>query len=332
MATAKLGSIDSVDLKEVWADESADFTPWLAGNLGLLGESLGLELELEQVETSTGVFSLNILARETQRGVLVAVGSQLDWSDHRHFGQLLSYAGAHGARILIWVAPYWSTDHLAALEWLNQWTSDDIEVYGVEVRAIKIGNSASAPQFIPVVYSSGWSKWVRRAMGGRARDARSMTSVEQRYHQFFQPLMEAMHRKGIHTSRANPPYGNYDYTIGSSRSGAAHYWVGFYRMNRTAEIYVWIDNGDRENNGHIFDALFEDRDSIEKELGVKLDWTGQPNNRFYATIGISQPATIDDAPAHLVEVRDWMLEYIPKFKETIEPRLQKAVAGLPKVA
>lgn len=330
MATPKLGSIDTVDLRAVWSNEASDFTPWLANNLGLLGEALDLDLELEQVEASTGAFSLDILARETQRGVLVAIENQLDWSDHKHLGQLLTYAAAFGARILIWVAPHWSIDHLTALEWLNQWTSDEVEVYGVEVRAIRIGNSASAPQFVPVVYSSGWSKWVRRAMGGRTRKPRTLTDIEQKLHEFFQPLMEEMQRRSIYTSRAHPPYGNYEYGVGSSRSGAGNYWVGFYKASRAAEIYVWINNGegDGEHNARIYKALLAEKDSIENELGQKVDWTGQPHNRLSAAVGISQPGTIEDTPIRLTEIREWMLEYIPKFKEIIEPRLQRIVNGL----
>ena len=41
-----LGTIEQVDLREVWPHEAQDFTPWLAENLDKLGEALGLDLEL----------------------------------------------------------------------------------------------------------------------------------------------------------------------------------------------------------------------------------------------------------------------------------------------
>ncbi len=52
-----LGRFEKVDLREYWKDEARDFTPWLAqeDNLELLGETIGLQIELE----STG-FSLNL--------------------------------------------------------------------------------------------------------------------------------------------------------------------------------------------------------------------------------------------------------------------------------
>lgn len=52
MSTKNLGRLQKVDLREAWTTESSDFTPWLAQeeNLKLLGETIGIELELESQE------------------------------------------------------------------------------------------------------------------------------------------------------------------------------------------------------------------------------------------------------------------------------------------
>ena len=48
MATKELGRLKEIDLREAWESEASDFTPWLAKeeNLRLLGETIGIELEL----------------------------------------------------------------------------------------------------------------------------------------------------------------------------------------------------------------------------------------------------------------------------------------------
>ena len=58
MTRATLGRLEPVELRNIWTSEAADFTPWLAcpENLSVLGETLGIDLELEAQERSVGPF------------------------------------------------------------------------------------------------------------------------------------------------------------------------------------------------------------------------------------------------------------------------------------
>ena len=64
--TKNLARLQSVDLRTVWSDEAGDFTPWLAikENLDLLGETIGLQLELEAEGKDVGPFRADILCRD----------------------------------------------------------------------------------------------------------------------------------------------------------------------------------------------------------------------------------------------------------------------------
>ena len=44
----KLGKIEKLDLRDIWANEASDFTPWLAKeeNIKLLGDTIGIELKV----------------------------------------------------------------------------------------------------------------------------------------------------------------------------------------------------------------------------------------------------------------------------------------------
>lgn len=69
MSDAKLGKLERVDLRDAWKNEAEHFTPWLARpeNLQLLGETLGLQLELVQQEKEVGPFRADILCRDVRR-------------------------------------------------------------------------------------------------------------------------------------------------------------------------------------------------------------------------------------------------------------------------
>ena len=57
--STSLGRLKTVKLRNVWATEAHDFTPWLAGddNIGVLGDTIGLDLEVEAQEREVGLCS-----------------------------------------------------------------------------------------------------------------------------------------------------------------------------------------------------------------------------------------------------------------------------------
>ena len=122
-----------VDVRAVWPHEALDFTPWLAQNLELLGEELGLRLGLVMPEKPVGPFFLDILAKDTDTGDLVAIENQLEWTDFNHLGQLLAYATGCDARVAIWVATEFRYELAEALHRLNDWTGNGIRFFGVKV-------------------------------------------------------------------------------------------------------------------------------------------------------------------------------------------------------
>ena len=155
MVMQELGRIQKVKPRDVWRLEDKNFTPWLADNLDLLGEELGLTLELVELEHEVGQFRLDILAK-AEEGRKVAIENQFWWTDHSHLGQLLTYAADVKAEYVVWVAEYFNAEHRAAIDWLNQLDPDKVWFFGVEVRAIRIGDSLPAPDFRIVAAPKGW--------------------------------------------------------------------------------------------------------------------------------------------------------------------------------
>jgi len=118
MSTKNLGRLEKVDLREAWTSESSDFTPWLAQeqNLKLLGESIGLELELESQEETVGPFRADILCKDTATNDWVLIENQLERTDHSHLGQLITYAAGLNAVTIVWISERFTDEHRAALE------------------------------------------------------------------------------------------------------------------------------------------------------------------------------------------------------------------------
>ena len=62
----KLGRLEKVELRQIWASESGEFTLWLATpeNLDLLCETIGIELELDAQEKEVGSFRVWLKERK----------------------------------------------------------------------------------------------------------------------------------------------------------------------------------------------------------------------------------------------------------------------------
>lgn len=161
MAEISLGKlVKCEDLRSVWKNEAYDFTVWLAEeeNLNLLGETLGIEIELINREEPAGAFSIDIYAEEANSGRKIVIENQLESSNHDHLGKIITYASAKQAEIVVWIVKKARDEHRQAIEWLNEKTDENIEFYLLEIELWKIGNSAIAPKFSIISAPNGWMK------------------------------------------------------------------------------------------------------------------------------------------------------------------------------
>ncbi len=161
----KIGRLQKIDLRKLWQGEASDFTPWLAeeNNITLLGETVGIELEVISEEKSVGPFRADILCKNTIDNTYVLIENQLEKTDHNHLGQLLTYAAGLEAVTVIWIARKFTEEHRAALDWLNRVTDENLRFFGIEVEAYQIGDSIPAPLFQIVSKPNDWTKAVHNS-------------------------------------------------------------------------------------------------------------------------------------------------------------------------
>ncbi len=169
-----IGRLERVDPRACWPHEAQDFTPWLCEgeNLIWLREALGLDLELVGSEVRVGPYRADLLCRDRIDGTLVLVENQFGSADHRHLGQILTYAAGLDALCVVWVAERIGDEHRATLDWLNRITEDRFAFFGVELALWRIGESPVAPRFEVVCRPNAWTRAVRRASGGGASEGR----------------------------------------------------------------------------------------------------------------------------------------------------------------
>ena len=158
-----LGRLKKVDLREFFKDEAKDFTPWLAEeeNLELLGETLGLDIELEDTEGRIGKFSADIVGLDRSSNRIIIIENQLEKTNHDHLGKIITYGGGKNAGIVIWICKKIQQEHRKGLDYLNDISTEDYSFFGIEMELWKIGQSEPAPKFNIVVSPNEWSKSVK---------------------------------------------------------------------------------------------------------------------------------------------------------------------------
>ena len=161
MAPNRFTRLSDADLRDAWADEARDFTPWLFDNIEFLSDALGIELEATRIEAPVESYSADIVAKDVQTGERVLIENQLEPSDHTHLGQILTYLAGIGAKSVVWIARRFREPHRSAVRWLNEHTGDDFAFFAVRLRAVRIGDSPFAPIFEVVEQPNNWERIVR---------------------------------------------------------------------------------------------------------------------------------------------------------------------------
>ena len=312
--TLDLGTIEKVDLRDVWPNEASDFTPWLEQHLQALGDSLGMDLELQQREAPVGDFSLDLLARDLGRDCPVVIENQLTKTDHDHFGKLLTYAGGFNAGVVIWLSSEIREEHRQALDWLNQRTDENTAFFGVAVEALKIDDSRPAPNFKLVAFPNEWRK-------SNVRSEPGVTSERmESYRSFFQALVDELRDNYSFTNirKAQPR----SFLRLSSGFSGVTYGAAFVQGGQ-ARVEVYIDR-DRDWNKRLFDELERAKDLLETGFLEPWEWE-RLDHRRASRISINRPGRIDDDPETLEEIKTWMMTTLFALKKVFEPKLTELV-------
>jgi len=317
----QLGRLENVGLRDIWKNEAANFTPWLAQeqNIKLLSDTIGMELEVQGSEQSVGPFSADILCKDTsQPDHLVLIENQLEKTDHRHLGQLLTYAAGLKTVSVVWIASCFTDEHRAALDWLNDMSHEGFRFFGLEIEVWKIGDSAAAPKFNMVASPNNWIKSVTGNTGkGDLSPAKALQLEFWAAFKAYADDLETLFKL------TKPQADNYiDMSIG--RSGftlvaVASTWDSLSESWDVDELRptVWIGGSDAQRH---YQALESVKDEIEKELGEPLAWHNPPNT-LSAKVYVRRDADLKDR-TKWPEYFDWQIGKLDKLYTVFSPRIK----------
>lgn len=301
--------LERVPLREIWPDEARDFTSWLAENLDLLGEVLGMQLSLVQPEHMVGPFAVDILA-ETADGSSVVIENQLERTDHDHLGKLITYLTNLDAKAAVWLCRDPRQEHINAVNWLNEVAPEDTAVFLLTVEAYKIGDSPPAPMLAVIAGPSPEAKDIGRGkkeVAGRQRERM----------EFWRQLLERASDRSHPHRRISPGKQSY-ISAGAGKSGLSFSYV--ILLDR-ASVELYIDTGEGERNKGIFDQLSESREEVERAFGASLLWERLDDRRASRISYKLESGGLTDRD-RWPEIQDAMVETMIRFHKALKPRIR----------
>ena len=312
----QLGRLEKVDLRDIWKTEAQDFTPWLAQehNLELLGEALGLDLELEAVERNVGPFRADILCKDRGNDTWVLIENQLERTDHTHLGQLITYAAGLDAVTIVWVASRVADEHRAAVDWLNEITDDAVRFFVLEVELWKIGESPAAPKFNMVSKPNDWTR--STASAKRAIEDGELSPTRQMQKQYWQAMEDLLAKR---STTINPVKAQAQSWIshGIGRSG---FGLNLAMNTRENWVRVEIYMSGPLAKGH-FRLLHKQRDEIEATLDETLDWQILEGRDSRICLALESCTFSEESDWN--RQHGWLVSMMERFHTTFSPLIRK---------
>ena len=296
------------DLRSVWPHEANDFTKWLAqeANLEELGNNIGIDIDLEERESSVGSFNVDIYAVESGTGRKIIIENQLEDTNHDHLGKLITYASGKGAEVIVWIVKRARDEHRQAIEWLNRHTDSNIGFFLVEIELWQIDDSLLAPKFNVVEKPNDWAKTMKVVEG-----LNSTEMLKLNFWQFFNDTMSQNAEFCKYFNLRKPqPHHWYDLSIGTSSCFIS---LNINTQKKKVDAGIYIPN-DKE----LFHKFKACKIDFEKSFGCDVEFrdTGKASR-----ILIAKSINVKDSSKWL-EISNWLFDRAKIFK-TIASNIDK---------
>lgn len=316
MTSNNLGRLERVDLRDIWATEAKDFTPWLAKeeNLAELAKTINMDLELEAQEKNVGPFRADILCKNTDDDSWVLIENQLERTDHTHLGQLLTYAAGLHAVTIAWISARFTDEHRATLDWLNEITDENFQFFGLEVELWRIADSLIAPKFNIVSKPNDWSRSVSQA--ARKISDEDLTGAKAQHLRYWTAFREFLSQRESHL-RLRKPGPKHWTSFGIGRTGI-HLTATSNTLEKRLGVQLYVGANDAKAFFHL---LHDQKDKIENEVGSPLDWRELPDGKCSRIIMFKEECDPTDETDWMVQ-HTWLADTLEKFYVVFQDRVR----------
>lgn len=312
----QLGKITKVDLREIWETEDKHFTPWLADeeNISLLGETIGIDLEMESQEKNVGPFRADILAKDTSTNHFVLIENQLESTDHKHLGQIMTYAAGLDAFSIIWIAKQFTEEHRAAIDWLNRITDESINFFGIEIEVLKIADSIAAPQFKIVAKPNDWTRSVKKAAVDN-----EISEVKIKQQEYWTALKNYVEDNGT-PFKMQKPLAQHWTTVALGKSGF-FLSLTVNSVKKVIAVTFEINTDNADDNKRYFDILKEEYSKqAATDISGKLVWQRLDDKKL-SQVSLTNDFNFLDTSSRQVQL-EWFLETTIKFNKFFRPKIK----------
>ncbi|QUY40932.1 DUF4268 domain-containing protein [Acaryochloris marina] len=332
-----LGRLEKVDVTQYWQSATEDFAPWLCQeeNIQLLGEAIGLSLEVVLDAQQMCDRQADLLCRQAGTKNWILIGSQLCPTDGQHFGQLLTEGADISATGIIWIASQFSDEHLKLLNWLNQHAQPSLQFWGVEIELWQIGKTAMAAQFNLVSpaeeptessqidsteldLESQLEQQAEALPEPKSEPEESepepLTAEQEQHVAFWSELCDQLEQRGsVVKAVAPPPEDHIDFAI-----GRAGFLLSAHVDRGHASLAIELRLFDEDAQAH-YELLAAQQERIEAELGFALNWENLVSE---CVIYCSLPETDINATDQWPDYIDWLCGGLECFHLTFADMVQ----------
>ena len=264
-----LSNLKQISLRKVWQHEEKDFSQWLSQdeNLSILGEEIGIDIELIETEASVGNYRVDMLAEESETGKKIVIENQLESTDHDHLGKIITYSSGLDAEVIIWVVKDLREEHRQAVDWLNEHTDSNLNIFVAKIELWQIDDSPIAPKFQILSRPNDWKNIVKDTK----KQELSKTKLQQlKFWEKFREFVQDNNYK-LSTGFTPRPRMWYNIRLGTTKCHIS-VKVNTLKDYISCEIYIPHDED-------FYEKLYDKKNEIEDNLDSKLEWQKLPNKK-----------------------------------------------------